>query len=145
MGRIVMRVAEREAARRILAPLTPIPIFQMTHRKHYTKIPLQGNVYPMTCAVYIEDESRRVTILSAQSLGVMAGSRPGEIKIWLERKMSQDDERGMAEAMTDVKPSRSIFKVLLEEISKPQGENNVVRSLSLVTLVDVDLKSAKHA
>lgn len=41
----------------------------MTRRKHYDKLPIQGNFYPMSSAMYIEDESTRVSLLSIQPLG----------------------------------------------------------------------------
>ncbi|VDN26782.1 unnamed protein product, partial [Dibothriocephalus latus] len=48
-------------------------------RVYYEKIPLQGNIYPMTCAAYIEAGGYRITLLSAQSLGFLAGEHPGEM------------------------------------------------------------------
>ena len=78
----------------------------------------------MSCAVYIEDDQYRVTVLSGQPLGVMAGERVGQIKIWLDRKALSDDRRGMTEAMTDVRPSPSIFRVLVELVSPPQGSSD---------------------
>uniref|UniRef100_A0A5K3EJC2 mannosyl-oligosaccharide 1,3-1,6-alpha-mannosidase n=2 Tax=Mesocestoides corti TaxID=53468 RepID=A0A5K3EJC2_MESCO len=95
---------------------------QMTRRKYHPKIPASGNIYPMTCALYIEDSEHRVSLLSAQSLGVTAGERPGEMRVWLERKMMYDDWRGMEEAMEDAKPSRSLFRVIVEDIVKHQAD-----------------------
>lgn len=100
--------------------------FQMVKRKYYTKIRQWGNVYPMSCAAFIEDGSHRLTLLSGQPLGVMAGEHPGEVKVWLDRRTFMDDKRGMAESMVDNQPSRSIFRILLERISRPNGEDTFV-------------------
>ncbi|KAL5965513.1 Alpha-mannosidase 2, partial [Taenia solium] len=93
--------------------------YQMIQRKYYTKIRPWGNRYPMTCAAYIEDGQHRVTLLSGQSVGVMAGENPGEIKVWLDRKVFSNDNRGVGEPLTDVKPSHSIFRILVERVSAP--------------------------
>jgi alpha-mannosidase II len=39
-------------------------------RKTYSKLPLQGNVYPMPSLAYIEDDHMRFTVLSGQPSGV---------------------------------------------------------------------------
>lgn len=41
----------------------------MTRRKYYKKLPIQGNFYPMSSAIYIEDEKTRISLLSVQPLG----------------------------------------------------------------------------
>lgn len=41
----------------------------MTRRKHYNKLPIQGNFYPMSSAIYIEDDTTRISLLSVQPLG----------------------------------------------------------------------------
>jgi len=41
----------------------------MTRRKYYKKLPIQGNFYPMSSAMYIEDDTTRVSLLSVQPLG----------------------------------------------------------------------------
>jgi len=45
-------------------------MLQMHRRKTQTRLPIQGNFYPMTTAAFIEDASIRMTLLSAQSHGV---------------------------------------------------------------------------
>ncbi|EUB56256.1 Alpha-mannosidase 2 [Echinococcus granulosus] len=93
--------------------------YQMIQRKYYAKIRQWGNIYPMTCAAYIEDGQHRVTLLSGQSVGVLAGENPGEIKVWLDRKVLSDDHRGLNEPLINVKPSRSVFSILVERMSQP--------------------------
>lgn len=42
----------------------------MIERKTSDKLPIQGNVYPMSSMSYIEDDSIRLTILSGQPSGI---------------------------------------------------------------------------
>ena len=49
--------------------------FQLTRRKTHSKIPLQGNFYPMPTAAVLQDNNNRVTLLSGQPLGVAALKR----------------------------------------------------------------------
>ncbi|KAM3172097.1 hypothetical protein ACTXT7_015254 [Hymenolepis weldensis] len=104
--------------------------FQMIERKYRTKIRQWGNVYPMSCSAFIEDEIYRVTLLSSQPLGFMAGEKPGEMKVWLDRRTFTDDQRGLSESMTDNLPARSLFRILIERISKPTGVGVVIPSMT---------------
>lgn len=44
--------------------------FQTIRRKTYSKLPIQGNVYPMPASAYIEDDHMRFTVLAGQPSGV---------------------------------------------------------------------------
>ena len=46
--------------------------FQLIRRRTYSKIPLQGNYYPMPTTAVIQDQSNRLTLFSGQPLGVAA-------------------------------------------------------------------------
>lgn len=52
----------------------------MIQRKTFNKLPLQANFYPMTTAVHIEDGSVRLSVASAQPLGV-ASLKEGQIEV----------------------------------------------------------------
>lgn len=43
---------------------------QIQPRRHYLKLPLQANFYPMPSQAYIQDSHHRLTLHTAQSLGI---------------------------------------------------------------------------
>lgn len=43
--------------------------FEFIKRKRFEKLPIQANYYPIPSGIYIEDDSTRLTLLSAQPLG----------------------------------------------------------------------------
>lgn len=43
--------------------------FEFIKRKRFAKLPIQANYYPIPSGIYIEDDSTRLTLLSAQPLG----------------------------------------------------------------------------
>lgn len=91
--------------------------FQLIARKRYEKIPVQGNVFPMaTMGVMESNHTRgnlRFSLLTAQPLGV-SSPRSGVFDTFFDRRLNQDDARGLAEAVTDNKYTRESFKLLLE-------------------------------
>ena len=52
----------------------------MIKRQRFSKIPLQGNYYPLASAGYIEDDRVRMTILSGQPLGA-ASMASGQFEV----------------------------------------------------------------
>ncbi|XP_060924027.1 alpha-mannosidase 2 [Limanda limanda] len=88
--------------------------FQMQQRRTLAKLPLQANFYPMTSSSFLQDSGSRLTLLSAQSQAV-ASLRPGELEVVLDRRLQQDDNRGLGQGVTDNKLTASLFQLLLEE------------------------------
>lgn len=60
---------------------------QIIKRKRMDKLPLQANYYPVPSAMYIQDDSWRLTILSGQPLGG-ASLKAGEVS-WGRRGMEE--------------------------------------------------------
>ncbi|KAK2887836.1 alpha-mannosidase 2 isoform X1 [Channa argus] len=88
--------------------------FQMQQRRTLPKLPLQANFYPMTSASFLQDSTSRLSLLSAQSQAV-AALRPGELEVVLDRRLQQDDNRGLGQGVTDNKLTASLYNLLLED------------------------------
>uniref|UniRef100_A0A3Q2G7D0 Alpha-mannosidase n=1 Tax=Cyprinodon variegatus TaxID=28743 RepID=A0A3Q2G7D0_CYPVA len=88
--------------------------FQMQQRRTLEKLPLQANFYPMTSSSFLQDSSSRLSLLSAQSQAV-ASLRSGELELVLDRRLQQDDNRGLGQGVTDNKLTASLYRLLLED------------------------------
>lgn len=87
---------------------------QIIRRKNYkNKLPIQGNFYPLPTAAYIEDDSVRLSLLTSTSLGV-AALGTGKIEVMQDRRLDQDDNRGLAQGVLDNHPTVHKFRVLVE-------------------------------
>lgn len=88
--------------------------FQTMRRETYSKIPLQGNYYPMPSLAFLQcPGGRRFSIHSRQALGV-ASLHKGELEIMLDRRLIHDDSRGLGQGIMDNRPSRVVFQLLVE-------------------------------
>lgn len=52
----------------------------MIKRQRFPKLPTQGNYYPMAASAYIEDKRVRLTVVTAQPLGV-SSMASGQIEV----------------------------------------------------------------
>ena len=68
----------------------------MIKRKRYEKLPLQAHFYPMPASAFIENDQQRLSLLGRQALGV-ASLQPGWMEVMLDRRLDQDDGRGLAQ------------------------------------------------
>ena len=102
----------------------------MVKRKWFDKLPVQGNVYPMASLMYIEDSWTRLNVLSAQPLGVTS-QRSGLIDIFMDRRLIQDDNRGVGQGITDHRRTRERFRIAVE--------NRALNSLKPTSHVHLEL------
>jgi hypothetical protein len=76
-------------------------------------LPIQSQVFPMPTLASIEDASHRMTIISEHAQGA-ASLETGSVDIWLDRRLLQDDNRGVGQGVQDNRPTRTRLRVLLE-------------------------------
>ncbi|KAL3875173.1 hypothetical protein ACJMK2_038101 [Sinanodonta woodiana] len=93
---------------------TDVNGFQLHRRKTRQKLTIQGNFYPMTTMALVEDAQSRLSLLTRESHGV-ASLVPGWLEVVLDRRLVQDDWRGLGEGLYDNLPTRSHFVLHLEE------------------------------
>uniref|UniRef100_A0A3B4APV5 Alpha-mannosidase n=1 Tax=Periophthalmus magnuspinnatus TaxID=409849 RepID=A0A3B4APV5_9GOBI len=87
--------------------------FQIQPRRRYLKLPIQANFYPMPSQAYIQDSQYRLTLHTAQSLGVTSLEN-GQLEVILDRRLMQDDNRGLGQGLKDNKKTVNRFRLLLE-------------------------------
>ncbi|XP_055587515.1 alpha-mannosidase 2 [Uranotaenia lowii] len=108
---IVMRISTNIASGEYF--YTDLNGMQIIKRKRFAKLPIQGNYYPVPSAMYIQDESLRLTILSGQPLGG-SSLKSGQMEIMQDRRLTQDDDRGLGEGVLDNRPVLHLFRLVLE-------------------------------
>lgn len=83
---------------------------------HYFRsdMPIQSQVFPMPTHASIEDNRTRMTILSEHAQGT-ASLQEGCIDIFLDRRLSRDDNRGLGEGVRDTVPTRTRMRLVLEQ------------------------------
>lgn len=89
---------------------------QMQKRITVQRIGIEGNYYPITTNIYIEDDRLRLSLLVDHSQGATSW-QPGWLEVMLDRRTLYDDARGMGEGLVDNKKILAKYWLLLEDIS----------------------------
>lgn len=137
---IIMRMSTGIDSKEIF--YTDLNAFEYIKRKRFAKLPIQANYYPIPSGIYIGDDAMRLTLLTAQPLGG-SSLASGEvclhkftfeyiskskmltiflffimfqIEIMQDRRLDQDDNRGLGQGVQDNVPILNIFKLGLENI-----------------------------
>lgn len=84
-----------------------------THRFR-SDMPIQSQVFPMPTLASIEDDKQRMTVLSEHAQGT-ASLENGSIDVWLDRRLRQDDNRGLGQGVQDNRRTRTRLRVVVEE------------------------------
>lgn len=110
--------------------------FQVQPRRYLKKLPLQANFYPMPVMAYIQDAQQRLTLHTAQALGV-SSLENGQLEVILDRRLMQDDNRGLGQGLKDNKRTCNRFRLLLERrtAGKSPGEVQDTGSTSYPSLL----------
>ena len=76
--------------------------------------PIQSQVYPMSSISSIQDKKQQLTIISTHAQGT-ASLMNNTIDVWLDRRLIQDDNKGLGQGITDNVPTQTRFRIILEE------------------------------
>ncbi|KAK7063281.1 Alpha-mannosidase 2 [Halocaridina rubra] len=87
--------------------------FQVIKRTRYSKLPLQANYYPVASQAFIQDQEHRLTLLTAQPLGG-SSLESGQLEIMMDRRLNQDDNRGVGQGVLDNLLTPNIFRLIVE-------------------------------
>lgn len=120
-----MRVTASDAANDENSFFTDLNGLQMQKRRtRLDKIPIQANFYPMPTMAFLQNDKTRLTVLTAQPRGV-ASLIPSQLEIILDRRMMQDDNRGMGQGMKDNLQTTDNFVILIERWRDAPGVPDV--------------------
>uniref|UniRef100_UPI00358E0F9A alpha-mannosidase 2x n=2 Tax=Myxine glutinosa TaxID=7769 RepID=UPI00358E0F9A len=88
--------------------------FQMQRRKLWKKLPLQANFYPFPTMAFLQDSHTRLSLLSSQALGI-GSLKNGQLEVVLDRRLMQDDNRGLGQGVKDNRITPNHFRLLIEQ------------------------------
>jgi alpha-mannosidase II len=90
-------------------------------------MPIQSQVFPMPTLASIQDTRKRMTVMSEHAQGT-ASLQDGTIDVWLDRRLAQDDRRGLEQGVRDNRPTKTRLRLLIErENYEPNGEFRITK------------------
>lgn len=95
--------------------------FQWLPRRKTPQLDVEGNYYPITSSVFLQDDSIRLTLATTHAQGV-ASMEKGQLEVMLDRRTSYDDGRGMGEGVLDSVKMQHKFLLMFEFFNKPESE-----------------------
>ncbi|KAG5682693.1 hypothetical protein PVAND_012028 [Polypedilum vanderplanki] len=91
--------------------------FQFQPRKTTRKLEIEGNYYPITSLIFIQDEIQRLSLLTTHAQGATSSDH-GVIEVMLDRKIMMDDGYGMGEGIFVNPKTEQNFLLTLENFKK---------------------------
>lgn len=90
--------------------------FQWLKRKRVARVGVEGNFYPITSTIFIQDKNLRATLVTNHAQGATS-SNTGEMEVMLDKRTPIDDKRGMEEGVNDNLPTIQHFWLSLETLN----------------------------
>nr|CDJ93263.1 Glycoside hydrolase and Glycosyl hydrolases 38 domain containing protein [Haemonchus contortus] len=112
-------------------------------RRQLDKLPLQAHFYPMPSAAYIEDTSTRLTLHGNQPLAV-SSLKPGQLEVILDRRLKQDDGRGLNQGVMDNRRTLSRFRLLVEPLIASDNTNTAQERIGYHSMVGLAQNMELH-
>lgn len=112
--------------------------FQWMRRQRTSKLKVEGNYYPITNSIFIQDKNLRATLVTNHAQGATSANS-GELEVMLDKRTPQDDQRGMEEGVKDIVPTIQQYWLSIEFLSgvKPNPELYNVPSLHVHHLTSI--------
>ena len=85
----------------------------MIRRDWVEELSLSGNHFPVTQAVYLQDQGHRLSLVVDHATGA-SSVQEGMLEVMVDRRTMYDDARGMGEGVTDSRATTHGYWLLLE-------------------------------
>jgi len=85
----------------------------MIRREWVEQAGLEGNYFPVTGSIYLQDRSHRLSLLVDHATGA-ASPAEGWLEVMVDRRTMYDDARGMGEGVLDSRATTHTYWLLLE-------------------------------